>query len=453
MRLDKYLARSRIIDLQSPDLSGALQELLDIAVKSMKEDIDAKKIHASLLRRENTLTTYLGNGVIMPHMRLPVKRRYLFAIGRCPKGLEHDGLPEYRDVHLIFLLLASEDDNNYLNVLASLARLFKEPALVENMIAAPDLKAFRDRVYQGFGGLLAKPERQQSRFNRILLRESEKIARDASCTAIMIFSDTFAGGIEVTSAFPKSKTILVARAGSDRYTEHPSIKHTIEVRSYSKHRLSQLRSAVIVGLTRGIIKFNDRLCCVGGMPSSNQLDAIVIVDVEREFQSVLTREAELLPPNVKVEVMERIFGIATELAVEGREGRPVGTLFVIGDNKKVTNYCKPLILNPFHGYKAEDRNVLNPFMDETLKELSSLDGAFVIDGDGVVSSAGSLLNVPGEFHVSLPSGYGTRHAAAAAVSNAADCIAVAVSSSTGQVTLFRRGVMLPLLEKTIGGNM
>jgi DNA integrity scanning protein DisA with diadenylate cyclase activity len=47
----------------------------------------------------------------------------------------------------------------------------------------------------------------------------------------------------------------------------------------------------------------------------------------------------------------------------------------------------------------------------------------------------------------LPSGLGTRHAAAAAISVTANCISIVVSSSTGQVTLFRRGVMLPLTEK------
>jgi DNA integrity scanning protein DisA with diadenylate cyclase activity len=49
--------------------------------------------------------------------------------------------------------------------------------------------------------------------------------------------------------------------------------------------------------------------------------------------------------------------------------------------------------------------------------------------------------------VTLPSGLGSRHAAAAAISVAANCISIAVSSSTGQVTLFRRGVMLPLTER------
>ena len=67
---------------------------------------------------------------------------------------------------------------------------------------------------------------------------------------------------------------------------------------------------------------------------------------------------------------------------------------------------------------------LNPFMDETVKEFSSLDGAFVIRGDGVVRSAGSLIQAADVDHP-LPSGLGSRHAAAAAISLATDCVAEA----------------------------
>jgi DNA integrity scanning protein DisA with diadenylate cyclase activity len=205
---------------------------------------------------------------------------------------------------------------------------------------------------------------------------------------------------------------------------------------------------VLVGLTRGLITFKDRLCCVGGMAGTNQFDSIIVVDVEKEFQSLLSGHADLLPPDVKPEVLERVIAVATELAVEGREGRPVGCLFVLGDSEKLASLTKPLVLNPFYGYKEEDRNILNPFMDETIKEFSSIDGAFVIRGDGVVEAAGSLIQAT-DYNHALPSGLGSRHAAAAAISVAADCIALVVSSSSGQVTLFRRGVMMPLTEKKV----
>ncbi|MEC7609753.1 MAG: diadenylate cyclase, partial [Verrucomicrobiota bacterium] len=49
----------------------------------------------------------------------------------------------------------------------------------------------------------------------------------------------------------------------------------------------------------------------------------------------------------------------------------------------------------------------------------------------------------------LPSGLGSRHAAAAAITQAVDCLCIVVSGSSSQVTLFRQGEMLPLIEKTL----
>lgn len=452
MRLDRYITKSRIIEINSTDLNGALQELVEVSTKRIQEDLNPRKITNQLIKRERTMTTYLGNGVAMPHIRVKMKRQYIFAVGRVKEGVEFEGLQEYKEVRLIFLLLASENEKNYLNVLASLARMFRDRDLVDNMIAAPDVTALKERVVLGFGGLLARPERRQTRFNRLLLKEGEKIARESKCSAILLFGDTFAGGIEGARGLPNFRTILVTRGASERTLETSQIENAIEVRSFSSQRLSQARSAILIGLTRGIFKHNDRLLCIGGIPASNQLDTLMVVDIEREFQSVIDRENDLLPPSVKIEVLERMIAIATELSVEGREGKPVGTMFVVGDTEKVNNMVKPLVLNPFYGYRMEDRNVLNPFMDETIKEYSVIDGGFVIRGDGIIESAGSLIHAPAEFYDNLPSGYGTRHSAAAAITKAADCISICVSASSGQVTLFRKGVMFPLLEKPIGSS-
>jgi len=452
MRLDRYIAKSRIIEISSPDFHGALTELLEVSTARLQEPLNVRKLANQLIAREKTMTTYLGNGVAMPHIRVKMNRPYIFAIGRVKDGIEFEELSQYQDVRLLFLLLASEEEKNYLNALASLARLFRDRELVDNIIAAPDRKALAERVYLGFSGLLSKPERRQTKFNRLFLKESEKIAREAKCSAILLFSDTFAGGIEGAKGMPNFRTVIVTRAAPDRNPEGTKIETSIEVRSFSSQRLSQARSAILIGLTRGIFKHNDRLLCVGGIPSSNQLDALMVVDIEREFQSVIDRENDLLPPSVKIEVLERMIAIATELSVEGREGKPVGTMFVIGDTERVNGMVKPLVLNPFYGYRMEDRNVLNPFMDETIKEYSVIDGGFVIRGDGIIESAGSLIHAPAEFYHNLPSGFGTRHSAAAAITKAADCVSLCVSASSGQVTLFRKGVMFPLLEKPIGMN-
>jgi DNA integrity scanning protein DisA with diadenylate cyclase activity/mannitol/fructose-specific phosphotransferase system IIA component (Ntr-type) len=445
MRLDKIIARSRIIDLRSPTLEAALGELLDVCVARFP-DLKRDALLKGLLARESSMTTYLGLGVALPHVRVKTSRRYILAIGRSRQGIRHHGAMSKERVHLIVMLIAGESARDTLQVLASIGRLVREQELVDSFVHAPDLDTLYERLIGGFGGM--RPiQAQQNRVNRLMFRQAELVAKGAGCSATMVFGDTFIGGIEPDYLKPKIKTILVTRnpieaeGGESRFTD------TVQVRSFSSQRMAQLRSALLVALTRGLISFKDRICCIGGITGSNQFDTIVVAEIEREFQTLLSGSAtDLLPDDVKPEVLERVLAVATELAVEGREGRPVGCLFVVGDTEKVVEFTKPLVLNPFFGYKEEDRNILNPFMDETVKEFSSIDGAFVIRGDGVVESAGSLVQATGN-GLTLPSGLGSRHAAAAAISVTANCIAIAVSSSTGQVTLFRRGVMLPLTEK------
>lgn len=444
MRLEKIIARSRIIDLHSLDLEGALQELLAVCVKQFP-DLKPEALLKGLLARESTMTTYLGLGVALPHVRVKMRRRYVLAIGRSRAGIKHDGALADERVRLIVMLIAGEKARDYLQVLASIARQVKEAPLVESLVNAPDLDALHEQLVGGFGGI--RPvQAQQNRINRLMMREAERVAKGAGCSALMVFGDTFIGGIEAGALQSKLKTILVTRNPVESSDDGREFSETIQVRSFSNQRMAQLRSAILVALTREVIAFTDRVCCIGGTTGSNQFDTLTVVDIEREFQTLLTGQNDLLPEDVKPEVLERVIAVATELAVEGREGRPVGCLFVVGDNDRVEKLIKPLVLNPFYGYKEEDRNILNPFMDETVKEFSSIDGAFVIRGDGVVESAGSLIQATDSDHT-LPSGLGSRHAAAAAISVAAHCISIVVSSSTGQVTLFRRGVMLPLTEK------
>jgi len=451
MRIDRYIAVSRVVDLVSTDFEGALAELLQVCDFSKEKGLSQKRLLNDLLDREKQMTTYLGHGVCLPHTRVAMKRPYMIAVGRCPDGLDYEGQTEYKNVRYVFLLLAAENARSYLYGLASLARVFQDESQMERLNAAHKLSDFRREVKLVFSGEGEKPKRRHNRFNNLILKSATKIAKGANCSTVLVFGDTFGGGVDFGTNFKGFKTVLIAQGTSDVATERDDIDAVLSIRSFSNERFSQLRSAVLIGLTRGVFKSNDRLCCVGGLRQSNQFDSITVVDIEREFQTVFATKSDMLPSSVKPEVIERVLGIATELAVEGREGHPVGCLFALGNADKISEYAKPLILNPFYGYKDEDRNILNPFMDETVKELSSIDGAFIIRGDGVLVSAGSLLHPP-EYNHELPGGLGSRHAAAAAITQAVDCLCIVVSGSTGQVTLFRRGKMLPLIEKALVRN-
>ena len=85
-------------------------------------------------------------------------------------------------------------------------------------------------------------------------------------------------------------------------------------------------------------------------------------------------------------------------------------------------------------------------MDETIKEFSSIDGAFVIRRDGVIMAAGRYLQEMAE-ESAVPSGLGARHSAAAGITAATSCVAFAVSESTGDTRVFGGGRLLMTIEK------
>ena len=133
---------------------------------------------------------------------------------------------------------------------------------------------------------------------------------------------------------------------------------------------------------------------------------------------------------VRRETVETVVELAVELAREGREGRKIGTLFVIGDVDNVVARSRPLLLDPLYGHAPDVLHIERPDFRETIKELAQLDGAFVVADDGTFVSAGRYIDVDVSAPANFLPGLGTRHAAAASVSRETQATAIAVSQSS-----------------------
>ena len=78
--------------------------------------------------------------------------------------------------------------------------------------------------------------------------------------------------------------------------------------------------------------------------------------------------------DVREEVFDSVFHICTEISIEGREGKAVGTTFLIGDTKNVLAKSRQMILNAFEGHIPEMRMVTNPDLKENIKEFAHSTG-------------------------------------------------------------------------------
>jgi diadenylate cyclase len=132
---------------------------------------------------------------------------------------------------------------------------------------------------------------------------------------------------------------------------------------------------------------------------------------------------------VNSDVLRSTIELAIEIAREGREGRKIGTMFIIGDEQSVLASSRPLILDPLEGHSISLKHIDDPNMRETIKELAQLDGAFVVSNDGVVLSATRYIDSHSH-DIDLPLGLGSRHVAAASITKSTEAVAIVVSESS-----------------------
>ncbi len=143
---------------------------------------------------------------------------------------------------------------------------------------------------------------------------------------------------------------------------------------------------------------------------------------------------------VNTRVLKQVVSLAVEIAREGREGRKIGTLFVVGDSGEVIRRSKPMILDPLQGHPDEDKSIEDPNVRETIKELAQLDGAFIVSNAGVVLSAARYIDAASD-SLNVPLGLGSRHMAGASISQQTGAVAVVVSESS-MVRMFDDGELV-----------
>lgn len=285
---------------------------------------------------------------------------------------------------------------------------------------------------------------------RSLVRHAHAIAREVGARVIMLYADVVEEDRDLSDLIQDVdfRVILVSRhAEFCAPRGWDELCAVVRVPDIMMTRAGQIKVATLVAAASSLVRIGDRILCLTGIDGSGTIDTIIVLDMGTEIEMFSDSAADPLPPDVAPAVFERLLTLAGELGLEGREGRSVGTLFVLGDSDRVLAQSHQLVINPFHGYPEDERNVLDPRLEETVKEFSAIDGAFIIRGDGVILSSGRYLAPRNKLDEPLPQGLGTRHEAAAGITMATGAIALCVSQSTGTISIFKRGRLITDIPK------
>ena len=209
--------------------------------------------------------------------------------------------------------------------------------------------------------------------------------------------------------------------------------------------LERLQHALLEAAADELIRTNGEVVAVYRGFQQNRLDSISHLQLDERMRRLTSRDLQMLESRVPLQTIKVVVDLAAQIGREGREGKAVGTLFVVGDTRKVLEHSNDSGVDPFRGYNKKHRNLLDARVQEDAKEIAQLDGAFLIGSDGVIERSRQMLEVSHE-DLTMTKGLGARHWAAAAITRKTKAISVVVSQSTGTVRLYQDGNLVMRIE-------
>ena len=140
MKIPDFLSPANVVlDVRASDKSRLLQQLSTQAASEL--GLDPDEVFDQIAKREELGSTGVGNGVALPHARLPSLKAPFGLLARLRHGIDFEAI-DGQLVDVVFLLLLPETgDGAQLNALASVARALREPDALRRLRQASDGEA------------------------------------------------------------------------------------------------------------------------------------------------------------------------------------------------------------------------------------------------------------------------------------------------------------------------
>lgn len=207
----------------------------------------------------------------------------------------------------------------------------------------------------------------------------------------------------------------------------------------------KLTQALLESVANDVLEPGASVIAIYSGFEAGRIDSISYIRLDEHLGRLTARDLRQIITHVPLDTVKAVVDLAVEIGREGREGKPVGTMFVVGDHRKVLAASHPSCFDPVKGYSRKERNLHDPRVREAIKEIAQMDGAFIVASDGTVEGSCRLVE-SSETSITLSKGLGSRHWSAAAISKRTKAISVVVSESSGTVRIFQNGEVILRVE-------
>lgn len=280
---------------------------------------------------------------------------------------------------------------------------------------------------------------------RSLLAASRRMANEIDVESLVLLAELPYDFKEIAKTLKKVRLVVATDKPDVQRAAREDEVDLVVLLDEPQTRQVQISQAIIDAVADELLESGKKIIAMYAAFERDVVDSVSVINLTEHLAKLTARDLRRLQTKVPLETLRIVVDLAIDIGTEGREGSPVGTLFVVGDHRKVLRMSHEQVHDPFRGYGRKECAIRNPRVRESMKELAQIDGAFVISSDGTVEAAGRILDAPAE-GLTLSSGLGARHWAAAAISKSTNAIAIAVSHSTGTVRVFQEGFVVLRIE-------
>lgn len=271
-----------------------------------------------------------------------------------------------------------------------------------------------------------------------------QICRTVSADALLVMLDGPTEWEQLQARAGETKVLVAADTAEELAGAKEAGLDTVILNMVGSPVLERITQALLESVADEFLAPGANIVAIYSGFEAETIDSISIIRLDEHLVRLSARDLRQIETSVPLDTLKTVVDLAVDIGREGREGKPVGTMFVVGDTRRVLQHCHPAGFDPVKGYSRKERSLDDAKVREAAKEIAQLDGAFIVTPDGTIERSAQIVDA--HANLTLSKGLGSRHWAAAKISKSTNAIAIVVSESTGTVRLFKDGEVILRIE-------
>lgn len=149
INVKNILSPDRVVFVQQSSKRDALVELAGVLSKAPQIK-HSDELISEILKREDLMSTSVGRGIAIPHVRLSSVTDLVMAVGICKKPLEDFQTFDDTPVQILIMIAAAYNQHAYyLKTISFFSAMLKKPELRKAIIDAEDPRQVYDLLIEG----------------------------------------------------------------------------------------------------------------------------------------------------------------------------------------------------------------------------------------------------------------------------------------------------------------